>query len=45
MTEYKLERKCEARGFIIKLSIFFKRKKNPKNFIKTNNLFRYVQQK
>lgn len=26
MTENKLERKCEARGFIIKLSIFLKRK-------------------
>lgn len=43
MTEYKLERKCEARGFIIKLSIFLKRNKN-NNFIKTNNLFKYVQQ-
>lgn len=27
MTEYKLERKCEARGFIIKLGIFLKKKK------------------
>lgn len=27
MTEYKLERKCEAQGFIMILSIFLKRKK------------------